>query len=754
MKNAVWIWCLLCLLAQQAIGQEYALSGRITDRRTREPLSGAHVQLEGTPVGVAADAGGEYRLGGLRAGIYTLKISFLGYKTRHVRVEIQADLRKDFTLENTPSIMGEVVVTGTGTEHYLKDAPVQTEVISGRALAQYAGRNIEDVLSALSPSLSFNPNDMGSNMQMNGLGNDYILILLDGRRMNGDVGGQNDMSLIDLHHIERIEIVKGASSSLYGSDAIAGVINFISKKNRDKLSVSNQTRVGDYGDINQSNSLAVKSGRWSSATTVNFKHTDGWQNTSQEWHRNQLYTNSVSRTVNRSSNYKVSEKLSYEAGKRLSLTAEGSFYQKWTFRPSGEPQWRLNDLYYRNQGYALGGKYKLRGKDYLTLDVSYNEYNYYYDYTQREYTDYFGPDGIRIVYYPGDRILQTSQRRLLSELKGVFYLTPVHTLSAGLEYNGEKLKAPFRLKDDEAAAYTLSAYVQDEWNLAEAWNITAGVRLVQHKEFGQKVTPKVSLMYQWKDLAFRATYSYGFKTPTIKELYYAYIATIMSKLKAYYGDEDLKPQTSGYYALGAEYHTARFKTSVTGYYNRIRNMISLQPIPTSPEDKLLEVEASMKYMNLTKARTYGVDFTFQAELFSGLTLGGGYSYVDSESQDTDPDSRTYMEYVPVNNTSHHSLTVQGTWEHSWRKYRLGAGLFGRYQSERYYLQDGNGKAYNLWRLNTSHALLDTGPWKSELNAGVDNVFDYVDRTPFGFNRGTTTPGRTYYASLTIRFQNK
>ena len=146
----------------------------------------------------------------------------------------------------------EVVVTGTGTQHLLKDAPVQTEVISRRQLQQYAGKSIEDILTGLTASFDFSENDMGSHLQMNGLGNSYVLILIDGRRLHGDNGGENDLSLIDPNNIEKIEIVKGASSALYGSDAIAGVINIITKKHREKGAMfENTTRVGSYGDVRQ-----------------------------------------------------------------------------------------------------------------------------------------------------------------------------------------------------------------------------------------------------------------------------------------------------------------------------------------------------------------------------------------------------------------------------------------------------------------------------------------------------------------------
>ena len=160
----------------------------------------------------------------------------------------------------------EVVVTGTGTQHLLKDAPVQTEVITAKMLKNYGGRSIEDILSGLTASFAFSEDDMGSQMQLNGLGNSYILILVDGKRIHGDVGGQNDLSLIDPQNIEKIEIVKGASSALYGSDAIAGVVNIITKKHNEGLLIENSTRGGSYGDLRQHNGLGIAIGKIKSYT--------------------------------------------------------------------------------------------------------------------------------------------------------------------------------------------------------------------------------------------------------------------------------------------------------------------------------------------------------------------------------------------------------------------------------------------------------------------------------------------------------
>lgn len=658
------------------------------------------------------------------------------------------------TISNRKDIeLPELVVTGTGTEHYIKSAPVQTEVISGKALRSFAGRSIDEILGSLNASFTFNKNDMGSGMQLNGLGNNYILVLLDGKRINGDVGGQNDLNLINIANIERIEIVKGAASSLYGSDAIAGVINFISRKNYDRVNASNSTRVGWYADILQNNTVSFKTDKLNSTTSLNFKHTDGWQNTQQEWYRHVLYDNSVTRTVNRSYNYKVAQTFTYNITDKLSLKADASYYKRWTFRPSGFPQWQLKNFHYRDWSSSLGATYRLSPKNTLTFDIGYGTYNYYYDYTHREYTDFFDDKGARIVFYPGDRVMQSSQRRLLSNLKGVFRLGEKHIVSAGVEFDRESLISPLRLRGgDAASAYTLSLYAQDEINITPQFNITPGVRFLYHKAFGKMATPKISAMYKMGDFNLRATYSYGFKTPTVKELYYSYIATIMTNMKAYYGNEDLEPQLSNYYSVGAEYHGKKLKANITLYHNGLRNMIALQPIPTSPEDKLLEVEETMRYTNLAKARSFGADFTFSLKVDKNFSLGGGYSYVDAKAQD--PESVIFLEYRPINGTSRHNATFRSSWEHTWKRYKLGISIFGRYQSKRFYLTDGDAKAHQNWRINTSHSYLKLKNWKIDVNAGVDNIFNYVDKTPFGRNRGTSTPGRTAYFSVNFQYQDK
>ena len=655
----------------------------------------------------------------------------------------------------------EVVVTGTGTQHLLKDAPVQTEVISRRQLLQYGGKSIEDILAGLTASFDFNENDMGSHLQMNGLGNSFVLILIDGRRLHGDNGGENDLSLIDPHNIERIEIVKGASSALYGSDAIAGVINIITRKHHEQgVMVENTSRVGSYGDIRQHNGLALNYGRLSSYTNFQLQHSDGWQNTSEEALAQTEYhiTDSRNKTVNRHTNWQLAERITYQLLPSLELYADGSIYWKRIYRPSGKHpgvDTKTYDLQYNNASLSAGGKWNISDTDYLTLDADWKRHAYRYAYTDTTLTDGYvnGRFTNYYPYFPGDEELQSDQRLTQVSLKGVFALPYSQTLSAGLDYRHDWLEAPMRVKGGKATDNTQALYLQDEWHSPVNGNhaavyLTAGLRLTRNEGFGTRLTPKLSAMLKMADLRLRATWSQGYKTPTPKELHYQYIRN-MSGVYLYLGNTSLKAQTSNYFALSGEYTIGRLTMTASLYYNKVNDMIALVTIPYSqaPAELLVQYDPVRvrQYQNIEDAKTYGLDFTLR---YQGrhVTAGGSYSYLDTKAHQYDSE-KDEMHSVTIDGMAHHKANVYVTWKRDFSsRYQLGIGLYGRMSSKRYYQIDGDGKGYQLWRLSTTHQLGKA----LRLEAGMDNIFDYVDRTPHGLHLGTTTPGRIVYASLTIR----
>lgn len=157
---------------------------------------------------------------------------------------------------------------------------------------------------------------------------------------------------------------------------------------------------------------------------------------------------------------------------------------------------------------AGGAKYTLGGLNFLSVDLTYGNYSYFYNYHHKDVTNFFDPEtDLRITRYPGEHILETSQQRFLGQAKSVFHLGENNILSAGLEYQYDHLKSPRRIENGKASVFTASAYVQDEWNPTDRLNVTVGGRFVVHQEFGATFTPKVSALYKLGDFNIRATYS-------------------------------------------------------------------------------------------------------------------------------------------------------------------------------------------------------------------------------------------------------
>lgn len=673
--------------------------------------------------------------------------------------------------QNVADTLKEVVVTGTGTEHLLRNAPVQTEVISKKMIESFGGKSVEEILGGLSASFAFNEGDMGSQAQLNGLGNNYILILIDGKRIHGDNGGENDLGLIDPHHIERIEIVKGAQSALYGSDAIAGVINIITKKHdTEGLLLENTTRYGNYNDWRQHNGVAFRLGKLQSYTRAQVQHTDGWQNTSREFAEGKVLPDSKTKTVNQYTNWQISEQLNYTLYKNIELYADGSYYHKIINRPTdgNYPSCDVYtyDLMYRNASASAGGKWKLDNgrNDYVTLDVDWNKHAYFYEYTSRTYEDAYIDGELEhgVPFYPGQHRLQSDQQRVMGQLKGVFHLPSANLLNTGLEYRYDYLNAPMRTAGGSASDKTGALYAQDEFNAVKWLNLTAGFRLVDNAIYGFHFTPKVSGMVSLGDFRIRVGWSQGFKSPTVKELYYRYLHVMGSSTFFNIGNTLLKPQTSNYVSANLEYRSSRFTASVTGYLNKLDHMITLVNVSVDEIPKGIttaylgdgssKVTARM-YKNMEDAKTYGVDVNLSYKILKDLTLTANYSYLDTKANHYDS-SRDRMIRAVIDGMAYHKWNASMVYGHTFRKpYKLGVSLSTRGSSNRFYENNGDGKGYQLWRLNTTH---DFGksekPVSYRVEVGIDNILNYVDRTMHPSHLGTTTAGRTAFVTFAIKFR--
>ena len=729
MQKIKWFLVFIFMCSVSALwAQNVSFRGTITEKGSAEPLTGVNVYFKGTTLGTATDKNGRFIIRNVKPGTYEVVISSMGYQRFRKKITLsEKETQFDYSLEKTNSSLGEVVVTGTGTPHHLKRAPVQTELISKKLIEKVSASNFNDLMLTVSPSFDFSPNAMGSFMQLNGLSNDYILVLINGKRVYGDMGGQTDLNRINPDNVERIEVVKGASSALYGSEAIAGVINIITKKTRNTLNVVNNTRIGAHGEWIQGNSLDLNFGRFSSTTSFNRKTTDGWQLSKYELDYGEL-TATEAMTQNESKDFTINQNLSYAITRKLKVYAQGSKYKRDIKQPQSVKKY---GYIYDDFSYAAGTEFLLRKGNKLTLDWNSDHFKYYWKYNQ-ESGDYID----------GDKSKQTEQLRNDLNLKGIFKLSKSNQLSVGGEYVYEKLESEGRLqKGNEADAYTLALYAQDEMKIVKNLSAVIGARYVNHKEFGSAFTPKISALYKLKDFNFRGTFSRGFKAPTMKELYYHY----EKGSRLYLGNPDLNPQTSNYYALSAEYIINGLSFSLTGYKNDVDDLIDYQVVTTSDEDAANGVKTTKQQHNISKAGTKGVDFMFNATLGAGFSLGGGYSYVDAKNKTED---------IRLEGVAENYGNIRLGYLHDWKWYSLSANLNARFQDEKFYDDDeyGNAKGYNLWKLTTVHYLKTKGAFDFKATAGIDNIFDYVDDSPYGSHYGTITPGRTFFVGLQIAFK--
>lgn len=720
---------LLCCIASISFAQ-LSLRGRVIDENEK-PIAGASVWIEYTTIGTSTDLKGEFSLEKIPEGNNLLRISAIDYNGARETINKSND-NILIRMKHSPLKLNEVVVTGTGTINKLKNSPVAIDVISQRELQNTNIPTFENAMIALNPSMSFTPNAMGSYMQLNGLSNRYILVLVDGKKLGGDVGGNVDLNRIDMGNIKRIEVLKGAASSLYGSDAIAGVINIITNKPKDLVNFSTETRLSEYGQFTQNANLYLNIGGVSSSTSFQRNQADGWQLNKKEI-INDEEVDTDKQAMLRFYSDVFSQRFGYKATKELSMYVEGSLFDKKFKRPVSAYGF---DMKYVDYSFGAGAKYLLKNNGLISLDWNTDRFEYFKAYL-KETKDKNG-----VTFMPGDEEFVRRQKYNNINLKGTFNAGKFNKVTVGSEYKVDNLYAPADSIGGSRNVYTLAFYAQDEINLFGKLNIVPGVRYIYNETFKNKVTPKVSAMYTLHDFNFRVSYATGFKTPDLKQLFMKTEVTSKGKTTLSVGNKDLKPESSNYYSVNAEYIKDFLSLAVTGYVNNLKNKIDTYEIELTPEEIAEGYNKKSSYHNIGRSRIQGVDFTFNSYLGYNLTLGGGYSYVNAKDLDTGK---------RLQRISRHTGNVNLNWFKDFGLFKSNFNLNGRLQSRRYYDDGDDARAYQLWNFATRHTFKSINGLVFEPGFGIENIFDFVDDKPFNRNYATLSPGRTFYASLKIKF---
>lgn len=255
-REFVTITCLLLFICTASMGQT-KVQLTILEAKTEQPIIAANIAFaendnpEKTLYAIT-DLNGNAILKLPRPGTYHYHITSVGYIPLKGKI---TQATRNLTLHMTEDVMGlnEVVITGSRTARPIKLSPVTTQVLGGKALVDAGYGNLQQALQQETPGLNIQKVGFGNEISMQGLDARHVLFLMDGERLTGDMAGNLDYERFNLHAIDRIEIVKGASSTLYGSRAAGAVINLITKKTNKPLSIDAGVRYGQMNERNYKN---------------------------------------------------------------------------------------------------------------------------------------------------------------------------------------------------------------------------------------------------------------------------------------------------------------------------------------------------------------------------------------------------------------------------------------------------------------------------------------------------------------------
>ena len=669
--------------------------------------------------------------------------------------QIHTMTRKDSSVVDRTYNLNPVVVTGSGHHQRLKSTATPVHVLSAQEIREQGITTFDGALTRMMPQVSMAPSSMGSFLRLNGLGNKYILILINGQKLNGDISNNVDLNRINMARVKRIEVLDGAASSLYGSDAIAGVINIITDQPTQNLvSATSDTRVSGHGQLTENVTLDIYKNGFGSYTSFGYDRADSYRNNDLEYVKGSD-TETQKTIAPLFTGYRsnlIGQKFTYAPNQHLALNAGADYSYKITDRPeTREDITGGNDYEMRYKGFRwnLGGIYKFNAKNSLQADFTVDRFRYGKEY-----------DVATKTYAVGDYVQSKKQLMMEGNVKAILALTKHSTTIFGADWRKEYLDATSGNIDEHV--YSLAAYAQHETKLQRDLTLTLGLRLTHHETFNNHLTPKATLMYAPGNFRFRATYSAGFRAPGLDELYYHYFSVNRGKAQISFGNQDLSPEKSNYFSLNAEYRDEVIAVSLTGYLNRINDMVVKQNIPVDdatrkmlmaefPEmtqDQADKMVSYALYQNSDEGDVKGVQLNVSANLFRGFNLSANYVYTYARTKSGE-------EWSPLERSIRHAATIAANYHHSWGRYGLNVNLNGRLQSKTYYTgtyEDAPG--FGVWNLQTTHAF-DVAKWAYlEPAIGVDNIFDKVDRRIDSTTRkyALYSPGRMLVVGLKVRFK--
>ncbi|MFC2622535.1 MAG: TonB-dependent receptor plug domain-containing protein [Prevotella denticola] len=542
--------------------------------------------------------------------------------------------------------MEQVVVTGTRTPKLLANTPVLTKLITASDIAKADATNLRDLLQQVLPGVEFSyAMNQQVHMNFSGFGGQSMLILVDGERLAGETMDDVDFSRLCMDNVDHIEIVKGAASALYGSNAAGGVINIITKNGIRPFALNLNARLGRHHEQRYGLSWQQGAGRWSNLLTINRNKSDNY-----DVHNGDNPVTRVVATIYGDATWNFKEQLSYRPSEKLSLTGRAGYFYRQLVRTSETPE------RYRDFSGGLRGVWKPDTHNSLDLSYAFDQYDKsdYQRITRLDIRDYSN--------------VQNSLRLLYNHTFG-----SDDVLSLGADYMHDYLFNT-NLEDRTRRQDSFDAFAQYDWNVSRQWEAVGALRYDYFSDGRiSRLTPKVSVRYQpVRNLNFRASYGMGFRAPTLKEKYYNFD---MAGIWIVEGNPALKPEVSHNFNLSADYTHRHYNFTLAAYYNRIRDKIATgAPFYKNPSDRI----PHLPYLNLDDYSVSGGEATAQARWPNGLTARLSYAYTHERLPKDKNSNAVNNQYIPARK---HSMTGHIDWDRQFSTaYGLNIGLDGRFLS--------------------------------------------------------------------------
>ncbi len=618
----------------------------------------------------------------------------LPYEPEAVLTDAQIDsIMRVFNLD-------EIVITGTRTPKALKDTPVPTRVITERDLRMADATNIQDLLQQEMPGVEFTYSmNQQTNMNLAGFAGQNVLILLDGERVAGETLENVDFSRLNMNGIARIEIIRGAASALYGSNAAGGVINIISKEAERPFSLDLNGRAGDHHEWRVGGEMGLKGKHVNNILSVNFDRRSSY-NVCLD-----LKDNCDYRTVYGHRTWNLQDRFTYQPIQALKLMARAGYYFKERLYNPDTPD------RYRGFSGGLRGEWAITSADKLELSYAFDQY---------DKSDYIKEYSLDVKDYTN---VQHSVRGLYSH---TFEDGDVLTVGADLmrDYLDTYQFGP----GETHHQYTADAFVQYDWNINRHWEIIGAGRWDYFSDGGDNyATAKVSARYRLNALSLRGGYAGGFRAPTLKEKYMVYN---MADIFDIYGNKDLKSEKSHNLNLSAEYSWKNFYFTIGGNYNFVLDRITNSSIHYTAER-----QPYVEYINLKHLNVFGVDATIRARWNCGISGQISYNYTHEESR-----GGGAKQYCPARP---HSLNTRWTYTHEWRpNCATEVSVSGRFLSKVSYTSvymyapfdeyRVTNPAYTLWKVQLTQSLCSG----FSVTVAVDNIFNYAPEV-YSYNAPVT-----------------